>query len=914
MTTPATTPEPGSDLYRSGRRPLDAIFEPRSVAVVGATDRAGSVGRAVLRNLVGSPFGGTVYPVNPNRPDVLGIKTYQTIKDVPETVDLAVIATPAATVPGLIGECAEAGVRGAIVLSAGFKETGPAGIELEFQVLEQARRGRVRLIGPNSLGVIRPSGGLNASFARAMATPGNVGFLSQSGALASAVLDWSLKTHVGFSAFVSVGSMLEVGWGDLIDYLGDDPRTRSIVIYMETIGDARAFLSAAREVALTKPIIVIKAGRTDDAARAAASHTGSLSGSDEVLDAAFQRGGVLRAHTIADVFDLAEVLAKQPRAKGPRLAIVTNAGGPGVLAVDALIGNDGRLAELSADSMAALDGFLPTDWSRGNPVDVLGDADPDRFARALEVVAKDPGSDGLLVILTPQDLTDPTGTAEALQSFAKVEGKPVLASWMGGAEVAAGQAILDRAGIPTFAYPDTAARVFAAMAGHAENLRALHETPTLPPESDDEAEARARGDAILGPALAEARTLLDEAESKQLLAAHGLPTVETRVALDEKQAVEAAEAIGYPVVVKLYSRTITHKSEVGGVRLHLGDARAVRDAYRNIAAAVGEMARPEAMLGVTVQPMVALDGFELIVGSSVDPQFGPVLLFGSGGRLVEVYRDRSLALPPLTTTLARRLMERTRIHQALRGDRGRRPVDLDALEQLLVRFSRMVVERPRIKEVEINPLLASPEGLIALDARVLLHDAGIPDAKLPRPAIRPYPTRYVAPWITKVGTPVVIRPIRAEDEPLLVRFHETLSERSVSLRYFHAMKLSSRVAHDRLTRICCNDYDRELALVVDHKEPWAGTHAILGVGRLSKIKGTAEAEFALLIGDQHQAQGIGSELLARLLAIARDESIARVTAEILPDNREMQRICAKLGFRLDRSIDEPLVRAALDLA
>ena len=869
MTTPASEPEPGSDVYRSGRKVLDAIFSPRSVAVIGATDKAGSIGRRALGNLVGHPFGGTVYPVNPHRASVLGIKAYPTIKEVPDPVDLAVIVTPAATVPDLIGEVAEAGVRGAVVISAGFKETGPDGMALEERILEQARKGRVRLIGPNCLGVMRPHGGLNASIAGAMARPGNVGFLSQSGALSSAVLDWSLRTRVGFSAFVSIGSMLDVGWGDLIDYLGDDPLTRSIVIYMESIGDARSFLSAAREVALTKPIIVLKTGRTDAAARAAASHTGSLAGSDDVLDAAFRRGGVLRANTIADVFHLAEMLAKQPRALGSRLAIITNAGGPGVLAVDALIGHGGRLAELAPESITALDGFLPGHWSRDNPVDVLGDADPVRFARAVEVVARDPGNDGLLVILAPQAMTDPTATAEALKPFANLEGKPVLASWMGGEAVAAGEAILDEAGIATLPYPDTAARLFTAMARHADNLRALYETPTLPPESDDESAQRARGDAIIDAARADGRTLLDEYESKQLLAAHGLPIVETRVAVSEAEAVEAAREIGFPVVVKLYSRTISHKAEIRGVRLNLANERDVKDAYRGITAAVEQMARPEAMLGVTVQPMVRLDGYELIVGGSIDSQFGPVLLFGAGGRLVEVARDRSLALPPLTSTLARRLMERTRIYQALgKGVRGRPPVDLEALEQFLVRFSRMIVERPWIKDVDVNPVLASPEGMLALDARVILHDPALTEAQLPRPAIRPYPSRHVVPWTAKDGGPVLIRPIRPEDEPLLVKFHETLSERSVSLRYFQALKLSRRVAHDRLTRICFIDYDREMALVVDRQEPWTGVHEILGVGRLSKIRGTDDAEFALLVSDEHQGRGFGTELLRRLIAIA----------------------------------------------
>jgi acetyltransferase len=914
MTIPPASPDRSSDVYHTGRKPLDAIFAPRSVAVVGATEKPGSVGRAALWNLVSNPFGGTVYPVNPHRPNVLGIRAYPTLKDLPEAVDLAVIVTPAATVPDLVGQCADAGVKGVIVLSAGFKETGTEGMILESRVLDEARRGRLRLIGPNCLGVMRPHGGLNATFAGAMARPGSVGFISQSGALTTAILDWSLRAQVGFSAFVSIGSMLDVGWGDLIDYLGDDPKTRSIVIYMESVGNARSFLSAAREVALTKPIIVIKAGRTEAAAKAAASHTGSLAGSDDVLDAAFRRGGVLRANTISDVFYLAEVLGKQPRPKGPRLTIVTNAGGPGVLAVDALVGQGGQLAELSPDTIKTLSSFLPEHWSRGNPVDVLGDAGPERYAKAIEVVANDPNSDGLLVILTPQAMTDATRTAEALKPFAKVEGKPVLASWMGGAEVAQGEAILDQAGIPTFPYPDTAARLFAAMARHADDLRALYETPSLPPEADDDAELRAQGDSIVEAVLADGRTLLDEFESKQLLASHGLPTVETRVALSESEAVEAAKEIGFPVAVKLYSRAITHKTDVGGVKLDLHDAREVKLAYRAIAEGVEAIGASDSMLGVTVQPMVKRDGYELIIGSSVDPQFGPVLLFGSGGPLVEVYRDQSLALPPLTSTLARRLMERTKVYQALQGVRGRPPVDLEGLEQLLVRFARMILERPRIKEVDINPLLASPEGLIALDARVILHDLAIDDAHLPRPAIRPYPSQYASTWTSKDGVPMAIRPIRAEDEPLLVKFHETLSERSVSLRYFHAMKLNQRVAHDRLTRICFNDYDRELALVADHKDPWSCEHEIQGVGRLSKVHGTDEAEFALLISDQHQGRGIGGELLRRLLEIARAESIRRVTADILADNHAMRHLCERAGFTLERDLEDSTMRASIDLA
>src|SRR5512136_2218870 len=462
--------EPSHDIYHYIGNPLDKIFAPKSVALVGATEKHGSVGRTILWNLISSPFGGTVYPINPNRPSVLGIKAYPNIAAVPEQVDLAVFCTPAPSIPNLIKECVDMGVPGAIVISAGFKEIGPEGAALEAQIMEHARKGNMRIIGPNCLGLMNPHSGLNATFAADIAKPGNVGFISQSGALCTAVLDWSFRENVGFSAFVSVGSMLDVGWGDLIYYLGDDPKTNSIVIYMETIGDARSFLSAAREVALTKPIIVIKPGRTASAAKAAASHTGSLTGSDDVLEAAFRRCGVLRVNNISDLFNMAETLAHQPRPKGPRLTILTNAGGPGVLATDALIMSGGELTEISPETMEKLNKFLPTVWSHNNPIDVIGDASPERYSKALEIAARDPNADGMLVILTPQSMTDPTKTAEQLRPYAHIEGKPVLASWMGGTEVAAGEEILNRAGIPTFAYPDTAARAFNYMWRYSYNL------------------------------------------------------------------------------------------------------------------------------------------------------------------------------------------------------------------------------------------------------------------------------------------------------------------------------------------------------------------------------------------------------------------------------------------------------------
>jgi acetyltransferase len=909
----ASTTDSARDMLRSERRSLDAIFRPGRVAVIGATEKAGSVGRTLLWNLISNPFGGTVFPVNPKRPSVLGIKAYPSVGALPEPADLAVVVTPAATVPGIIGECADAGVKGAIVISAGFKECGAEGVEMERQIVAQARRGRVRVIGPNCLGVMSPITGLNATFASAMARPGNVGFISQSGALCTAILDWSFRTEVGFSHFISVGSMVDVGWGDLIDYLGDDARTQSIVIYMESIGDARAFMSAAREVALTKPIIVIKAGRTAQAAQAAASHTGALTGSDDALDAAFRRCGALRVNTIAELFYMAEVLAKQPRPRGPRLTILTNAGGPGVLATDALITSGGELARPSEGTAEALNGLLPPHWSRNNPIDILGDADPERYAKALEIAAQDPNSDGLLVVLTPQDMTDPTQTAERLKPYARSTGKPVLASWMGGANVAAGEMILNRAGIPSFPYPDTAARVFTYMWRYSYNLRSLYETPALAGDADERAPDRARVEEMIQGVRRSGRTILTEVESKQLLTAYGIPTVETRVALDEAEAARCAEGIGYPVVVKLFSETLTHKTDVGGVRLNLCDAGAVREAFRGIEASVRERAGAGHFLGVTVQPMVRLEGYELIVGSSLDAQFGPVLLFGSGGQLVEVFRDRALALPPLNTTLARRMMEQTRIFRALQGVRGRKAVDIAGLEQVLVRFSQLAVEQRWIKEIDINPLLASPGRLLALDARVVVHGPEVEEGDLPRPPIRPYPIQYIQSWTMKDGASVTLRPIRPEDEPLIVKFHETLSERSVYFRYFHAMKLSQRVSHERLTRICFIDYDREMALVGERKDPETGEREIVGVGRLTKLRGRDEAEFALLISDAFQGRGLGTELLRVLMRVGRDEGLRRITASILPENRDMQRVSERLGFRLRHVPEEQVVRAEIEL-
>jgi acetyltransferase len=913
METKQNTDQTSSAGTTTPRRPLDAIFTPRTIAVIGATENAGSVGRTVLWNLVTSPFGGTVFPVNPKRSNVLGIKAYADIKAVPEKVDLAVVVTPAGIVPQVIGQCADAGVKGAIVISAGFREQGAEGVELEKRVLEQARRSAMRIIGPNCLGVMNPLSGLNATFAKGIAKPGNVAFISQSGALLTAILDWSFTENVGFSAFVSTGTMLDVNWGDLIDYFGDDPRTRSILIYMESIGNARAFLSAAREVSLNKPIIVIKAGRSDAAAKAAASHTGSMTGSDEVLDAAFRRCGVLRVDSISDLFSMADVLAKQPRPAGPRLAIVTNAGGPGVLATDALLATGGELAPLSDDLLKSLNEFLPPQWSHNNPIDVLGDAAPERVARAIKTVADNPGNDGVLAVLTPQDMTDPTQTAEAVKSLAKLQGKPLVASWMGGAEVAAGRSILSRAGIPTFHFPDAAARAFTYMWRYTYNLRGLYETPALAEESEQEID-RAAASQIVAAAKAAGKTILDESQSKQLMAAYGIPITQTVTAKTAPEAAQAAQSIGFPVALKLFSHTITHKTDVGGVKLNLVDAKEVSRAFDEIKDSVGRLAGAEHFQGVTIQPMIdTRNGYELIIGSSPDSQFGPVLLFGMGGQLVEVLKDRALGLPPLNATLARRMMERTKIFKALQGVRGRKPVDIDLLCHVLVRFSQLVIEQPWIKEIEINPLIATSDRIIAVDARAVLWPPDKNEADLPRPVIRPYPSQYTSRAKIDDGTEITIRPIRPEDEPLLVKFHQDLSDRTVIYRYFHPMHLTQRVAHERLTRVCFNDYDRELALVAEGVQPDTDERFILGIGRLSKEPGAKEAEFSIIISDQWQNHGLGTQLLERLVDVARKERLDRVSAIILAENIEMQKIAERLGFKLTRSMTDATVSANLDL-
>jgi len=887
--------------------PLTPIFQPRTVAIIGATEKPASVGRTILRNLLEQPSGATIFPVNPNRTNVLGIRCYPNVAAIGEQVDLAIVVTPASTVPAVLQECVDVNVGGAIVISAGFGELGPEGKERERKVREVLASRRLRLIGPNCVGVMNPRTGLNATFAQANALPGNIAFLSQSGALCTAILDWSRRENVGFSGFVSVGSMLDVSWGDLIYHFGDDPYTSSILIYMESIGDARSFLSAAREVSLHKPIIVIKPGQSEAARKAASSHTGAITGADEVFEAAFRRCGILRVATISELFDMAEVLSKQPRPKGPRLAIVTNAGGAGVLATDALLANGGELALLSQETKEALNKILPEAWSHGDPVDTLGDSTPETYVKAMEIVAADSNCDAVLSILAPQGMTEPEKSAGLLCRAAESIKKPILASWMGGSRMQLAANVLNEARIPTFEYPDAAARSFAHMWRYSFNLRALYEAPVFAGELPQDGPKRVAQ--ITSAALQSGRTILTEYESKQILAVYDLPVTPSKIAATAEEAVAAAGTIGFPVVLKLHSQIVTHKSDRGGVRLNLEDAASVRAAFAEIQTA---FISDQSFQGVTIQPMIKKSGYELILGSSTDPQFGPVMVFGLGGELVEVLHDNAHALPPLTTTLARRMMENTRILRALQGVRGRKPVDLEKLEELLVRFSELVVENPRIADIEINPLLAGPDGIIALDARVILHPASVSDAMLPRPAIRPYPIQYVSSWQASDGTQFTVRPIRPDDESLMVDFHHQLSEMSIYMRFFSALKLDVRVAHERLMTKCFIDYDREMALVAEYTNETGARH-LAGIARMVRNHSGNSAEVAFLVADKFQNRGMGTHLLERIIHVARKEGVGALEAATLSENFNMKDMFVKAGFRFSQP-EDGVVTASMQLA
>jgi acetyltransferase len=809
-------------------------------------------------------------------------------------------------VPAIVRECVEAGVKGAIIISAGFAELGEQGRILEREIL-CISRGHMRIIGPNCLGVIHPPSGFNASFAAGMPRAGKIALLSQSGAICTAILDWAEERNIGFSGFVSVGSMIDVDFADLIDHFADDPHTESILLYIESVGDARRFLSAARAVARTKPVILVKSGRHEAGAKAAASHTGALAGSDAVFDAAFRRAGVLRVTTIPALFNLAGILAMQPLPHGPALAIITNAGGPGVMATDSVMLEGGKLAELSPETIQSLNEVLPPFWSHGNPIDILGDATPERYRDAVAICSKDPNVQGVLVLLSPQAMTNPTETARQLMSFAKLHGKPILASWLGGQSVQEGRQILNMAHIPTYDSPEAAIDVFLKMVQYRRNQDLLYDKPEAMPEDFSPDTNRVKSILIL--ARSENRTLLTEREAKDILTAYEIPVTKTIACKTVEEAQAAAEKLGYPVVLKLLSKTITHKSDVGGVKLDLSSAKAVYEAFEQIRTNLEKQINPAMFEGVTVQPMVTTSGYELIIGSSIDRQFGPVVLFGAGGILVEVAPDHALALPPLNRTLARRLMEQTHVYRALQGVRGRKPVSMEAMETLLARFSQLVADFPEIAEIDINPLSASAEQIIALDARMLLTPADLPREKQPRLAIPPYPNQYTAPFRLADGTEFLVRAIRPEDESLIVEFHAGHTDEMLRMRYFGLVRTLSR---DRLIRLCHLDYDREMALIALHSDEEHVRH-IAGVSRYYLNPETNSAEFALIVGGRWHRKGLGTHLMQRLIAIAKERSIARLTGGILHENAQMFALVKKLGFETHETDDPSVLEAVYEL-
>lgn len=900
------TPEEGKLSIRN----LDKIFRPQRVAVIGASNNPKSVGYTVLRNLIGSGFQGVVYPVNPRHEAVQGVQAYPSVKDLPKTPDLAVICTPARTVPGIVRECGEAGVLGVIIISAGFKEAGEEGRALEEELrAEVSRFPGMRVIGPNCLGIIVPGLKLNASFAAAMPEPGHVAFISQSGALCTSVLDWAMEEGIGFSYFVSIGNMLDVDFGDLVDYFGEDPGTQSIILYIESISDAREFMSAARSFARTKPIVAYKAGRFAESAKAAASHTGAMAGEDAVYDAAFQRAGMVRVLEIGDIFDCAELVARVRPPLGPNLAIITNAGGPGVMATDALIARQGQLAELSPETMERLNEVLPPFWSHGNPIDVLGDAPPERYAQATEAALSDPGVDAALVILTPQAMTDVTGTARAIAELARKGRKPVLAAWMGGEAVREGIQILNEAGIPTYATPEQAVRAFMHLVEYGRNLEMLYQTPREVPVrlTVNRAEVRKRFSQVF----AEGPEVLTEELSKELLSAYGIPITEPRPAHSPEEAVEIAEELGYPVVLKVWSPQITHKTDVGGVVLNLRNARAVQAAFERIVQNARKH-RPDAEVkGVTVQPMVtARDGFEMILGAKKDPTFGTVIMAGMGGIAAEVFRDRALGLPPLNERLALRMLESLRSWRLLKGYRGRPGANLEKLIEILMRFSYLVADFPEIKELDINPLLATPKDVIALDARVVVDkDAvGRPIRPYSHLVIRPYPEGYERKVTLKDGTEMLLRPIRPEDEPM---WHEMLScssRESIRQRFRYIFK---ETTHKMAIPYCFIDYDREMAIVAIVEED--GETKMAGVGRLVADPDREVAEYAVFVADPWQNRGLGGKLTDYCLEIAKSWGIREVRAETTPDNFRMIAIFRDRGFSIDHRREEGVVLATKGL-
>jgi acetyltransferase len=885
-----------------GQHHLKPLFAPKSVAVFGASDRVDSVGQIVFHNMLQSGFQGALYPINPTHAEVQGCKAYASIAQIIDAVDLAVIATPPESVPAIIEECGKRNVKAAVIITAGFGEAGAAGKALERAVLENAQRYGIRLIGPNCLGVMRPDIGLNATFNKGSAIAGNLAFVSQSGALCTAILDWAQTSDVGFSSVVSMGSSLDVDFGEILDYLISDVKTHSILLYIEGIRDARSFMSALRAAARIKPVILVKVGRHAAGSKAAMSHTASLVGSDDAFDAAVRRAGVVRVSSITELFSAAKALSCGFNPTGNRLAIVTNGGGPGVMATDRAIDLGLEMAVLSEATIDKLNQVLPNTWSHGNPVDIIGDAQADRYQHAVQACLEDPNVDGVLTILTPQAMTKPLEAAKAVIALSNRYNKPLLTSWMGGAQVEASRAAFKRAKKPTFRTPEPAVEVFAFLSAYHRNQKLLMQMPGplshhLEPDIDG-------AHMIIEGALQQKRKVLSEMESKALLSAFHIPVAQTMVAHSPNEALLIAQQLGFPVAMKINSPDITHKTDAGGVLLNLLNAQAVRAAYHEIIDNV-KLSRPEALVdGISIQPMIVKpNGRELMVGVTNDPIFGPVITFGAGGTTVEIMGDRSVSLPPLNTFLVKDLIQGTHVAKMLAAFRHMPPADMHALESVLLRVSEMVCELPMLMEMDINPLIVDEHGALAADARVVVEFRSPSADRYAHMAIYPYPTHLVSDWQLADGTNIVIRPIRPEDAALEQTFVHALSEES---RYFRFMNSMQELSESMLVRFTQIDYSREMALIAVTMEH--NKEVELGVTRYAINPDGESCEFALVVADSMRGKGLGNKLMLALLDAARAKGLKIIEGEVLNNNAGMLKLMHRLGFSVEVSPDDDSIK------
>lgn len=874
---------------------LDSIFRPRRIALLGVSNDPNSVGGITLKNLVGGGFQGVVYPINPKREAVLGIPCYPDIESLPKVPDLAVIMTAAKQVPELVRQCGDAGIAGVIIMSAGFKESGEEGKKLEEEVKSITKEfPLLRVIGPNCLGLIVPRNKLNVSFADGMPKKGHVAFISQSGALCTSVLDWAREAKIGFSYFVSIGNAMDVSFGDLIDYFGQDPNTKSIVLYVESLANARAFMSAARAFARKKPIIVYKSGRFPESAAAAASHTGALASEDNIYDAVFRRAGLARVFDIGNIFDFTDLIGRKRIPKGSGLAIVTNAGGPGVMATDTLISLGGKLIKLQDATMEKLNNLLPDFWSHGNPVDVLGDARPDRFTAATNIVLEDENVDAVLVILTPQAMTNPTETAIEISKLSESTSKLIMAAWMGGANMREGIKVFTESEIAVYGTPEQAIRAFMTLSDYSNNLEMLYETPKeVPVEFNyNREELRTKFE----KEVFSKTKLVSEDDSKRIINDYGIETTHPKLATNEDEAVVIANEKGYPVVLKIQSPDIFHKTDVGGVALNIRNDEMLRATYRDMMETV-EHHRPEARIdGITVQIMVDTDnGVELILGVKKDKLFGTVMLVGMGGTKAELFQDKRLEFPPLNEQLARQMLESLRIYPLLKGYRGSKAKNIDKLIEVLIRLSYLAADYPEIEELDINPIIVTPDDVIALDARIVIDKEviGKHSNDYSHLVLRPYPERLIRPAVLKDGTKIVLRPIKPEDEEMWLEMLGNCSKESIYHRFRSDFHFNS---HEVATQFCFIDYDREMGIVAEIE--FEGRKKLIGVGRLIADPDLETAEYAVLITDEWQHKELGQILTKYCVEIARIAGIKRVVAETTTDNKGMITVFRKTDFKI----------------